>query len=382
MSLDCAAVHLSGMPDIPVALRVNQMNQSPEDFPVGPEHVCEHCRLSFGMHGAPLRGFKFVSVLSLLDASKIHPDADKHSPDATICTRCFNELSCAPGTEDAAMISDASNRNGNEIRRVPACEKVIRLNPQKKEAQTIAEEVAAADDYADEDMRKTTKKRRKRKASPKERVELTNRQKLAILDEIDRKITSQKAVVAKYGINRNTIYYWRKNKDMIKQSIEEEGRGDMKRVQANDGLMRIRDGVRAFFDVGAYLNLPLTRAAIAAKAVEIKGNLLRQHKESPMLSDLELKALSEFKASESWAGKFARDNGWRSKALHNNAGAMAEAGAVDADADLKENSDTIPKECRCWSQNNFGVSSKRCDARSCIVRTAKTWSGDGKYGKK
>lgn len=61
-------------------------------------------------------------------------------------------------------------------------------------------------------------------------------------------------------------------------------------------------------------------------ATKIKDRLLEKHKESSFLTQNEVDALTVFKASESWASKFARKSGWRSIALH------GEAGSVDIEA--------------------------------------------------
>lgn len=48
--------------------------------------------------------------------------------------------------------------------------------------------------------------------------------------------------------------------------------------------------------------------------------MLSEHAKTAFLTASEVKCLTAFKASESWAGKFARDSGWRSQALHGEAG--------------------------------------------------------------
>ena len=47
---------------------------------------------------------------------------------------------------------------------------------------------------------------------------------------------------------------------------------------------------------------------------------------SPCLSDSEVDAMTIFKASESWAGKFARSQVWKSREIY------GEAGGFDVDA--------------------------------------------------
>jgi hypothetical protein len=57
-------------------------------------------------------------------------------------------------------------------------------------------------------------------------------------------------------------------------------------------------------------------------ATKIKERLLTKHKESPFLTQNEVDALTAFKASKSWSGKFAQKSGWCSIALYGKAGSV------------------------------------------------------------
>lgn len=61
---------------------------------------------------------------------------------------------------------------------------------------------------------------------------------------------------------------------------------------------------------------------LSVQAKKIQDRLLSAHTESPFLDEKEIAALNAFKASESWASKFARKSGWRSIALHGEAGSV------------------------------------------------------------
>ena len=70
-------------------------------------------------------------------------------------------------------------------------------------------------------------------------------------------------------------------------------------------------------------------AVISAQALKIKSRLLEHHKENKLvkpLSDEEVKALTAFTASKSWASSKAIDLGFKSVALH------GEAADVDVEA--------------------------------------------------
>jgi len=63
------------------------------------------------------------------------------------------------------------------------------------------------------------------------------------------------------------------------------------------------------------------------KAGKLKDELLDMHKNNKVnLTDEEVEKMQRFQASESWAKKLAKDRGWKSKALH------GEAGCVDHEA--------------------------------------------------
>ncbi len=67
-------------------------------------------------------------------------------------------------------------------------------------------------------------------------------------------------------------------------------------------------------------NISFTGRIFSAKVLDIKNKLLSTHGNEPSLSETEFNALTAFKASKSWAGKFAWDNGLTSRALHGKAG--------------------------------------------------------------
>ena len=57
-------------------------------------------------------------------------------------------------------------------------------------------------------------------------------------------------------------------------------------------------------------------AVIFTKSLEIRDRLLQAHAEKPFLLEYEVDQTDSFKASESWSTQFVRDNGWKSKELH------------------------------------------------------------------
>ena len=108
-------------------------------------------------------------------------------------------------------------------------------------------------------------------------------------------------------------------------------------MREDDGLLRIKEGIRAFYELNNLmpkaLKIPITCGVISVKALEIRDKLISSHEQCPFLKDTEMKEMKRFAASQSWSSKMALQNGWRSKVLH------GEAGGVDKDAIAGEISD-------------------------------------------
>ena len=81
------------------------------------------------------------------------------------------------------------------------------------------------------------------------------------------------------------------------------------------------------------------------KFIEIRNKYLEEHKNSPCLSDYEVDEMTIFKASESWEGKFARSQRWKSRALH------GEAGGIDVD-DVEPDIAIIREKIKKYDPNN------------------------------
>jgi transposase-like protein len=94
-------------------------------------------------------------------------------------------------------------------------------------------------------------------------VQLTNQQKLDILNDSDKKVSTITAICDKYGVHRNTVGQWKKDSDKIRKEVEEEGRANKRRTFSDDGLRRVRHGIRAFYELNETLpkslKLPRTR---------------------------------------------------------------------------------------------------------------------------
>ena len=101
------------------------------------------------------------------------------------------------------------------------------------------------------------------KKNHKTRVQLTNQQKLDILNELDKKVSTITAIRDKYGVHCNAVGQWKKDRDNMRKEVEEEGRANKKIAIGDDGLRRVRHGIRALYELNKTLpkslKLPLRR---------------------------------------------------------------------------------------------------------------------------
>ena len=84
-------------------------------------------------------------------------------------------------------------------------------------------------------------------AGRKRRTRFDLHKKIAILDEIDQKTSTQEAVYKKYGTTRQSVRRW--DREKIQMHIDEQScRGTQIRIVERDGLKRVKDGLRAFYE--------------------------------------------------------------------------------------------------------------------------------------
>ncbi len=108
---------------------------------------------------------------------------------------------------------------------------------------------------AEDPSEKSNRKRKRREA-------YSIAEKLAILDEIDQKVLSQEFICKKYGTTRNSVSIWRNNREEYERQVAEDKRGKKRTVLHNDGLRRIKNGLKAFHEFNMTLpsesRLPLS----------------------------------------------------------------------------------------------------------------------------
>ena len=84
---------------------------------------------------------------------------------------------------------------------------------------------------------------------------------------------------------------------------------------------------------------------ISIKALAIRDRLVESHNESPFLSEHALQHMVDFTGSLSWASKVAKASGWKSRALH------GEAGSVDVEA-VEPEIEKVRKKIREYDLDN------------------------------
>jgi len=136
----------------------------------------------------------------------------------------------------------------------------------------------------------------------------------------------------KWCVSSSTLTRWVKDIPEMERQVEQKGRGAKKTVlRKPDPLGRIKDGLAKFYETNKnrtkHFKIPITARVLSVKAATLRDELLDMHKNNIVnLTDEEVEKMKNFQASESWAKKVAKDRGWKSKALH------GEAGGVDYEA--------------------------------------------------
>ena len=168
-----------------------------------------------------------------------------------------------------------------------------------------------------------TKKKSQDKHERKKMTRLTINQKLEVLDYIKCGSSTREAC-KQFGCSRQSISKWNKEVDNLIKSAQFNGKAT--RVVKDDGLMRIKIGILAFYDLNKSMpkdaQINITGDIISARAKTIRNRLLERHQESPFLTDDEVKKMQKCQFSQSWGIKMAQKNGRRSKKLHGEAGSV------------------------------------------------------------
>lgn len=414
MEFSCASKHLCGMPGAPLTAHHIQW--------------CIHCRGP--IHPGGLCGVNLLDNISLINTSRLNPLStrnERESGQPNICHTCFNDLGnvavgelasyavlpsqvgvsvkeYASGMENMLQtqrrINDkfgttttttntgtgATNIMGGQHREFTTAGDIDTTGTNiTMESGTIPNATTQNNTQTTTTKTNTHKKNSTRKHNKvttaktrkaKKFYSLT--QKLAILEEVDRKHESQEAIAARLGTTRKSIAMWKKDREKMKRQVSEEGRGQMSRMHS-DGLKRIKDELKAFKDLNDNmpedLKITITGAIISTKAKVIRSKLLEAHAQTPFLTPLEVKDMTQFRASEPWAYKVSKALGWKREQSSHDDG--DDEGDNDNDDDDEEASDKNSQpessmhELLCTAAENLGRSGR--DVDDFVARLEEDW---------
>ncbi|KAL7488020.1 hypothetical protein ACHAW6_013609 [Cyclotella cf. meneghiniana] len=146
--------------------------------------------------------------------------------------------------------------------------------------------------------------------------EFTAAEKLHVLKQCrENPSASVKDVAERFGTHPRSIYRWKKDEEKLRRLVRDD-KAHVKRA-ARDGLYRVKMAIEQC----SWGTQSVTGTVIAAKAKEVRDELLAEHEISPFLTEGEIKALREFTASSSWGRKLIVKLGWKNEEQHSSDGA-------------------------------------------------------------
>lgn len=233
----CAAKELCKASDLPL--------------PLTGRHVCAVCKGA--AHSAGLGCVhELDEVLHQLQRERMkknHPDFPSSN---TICLQCYQSYLLVPS--DAASTKNDGPSTINSTTTTIAIAAVA-------VAPVAAVTAAASNTKVSEDNSKPKAfKPLVKKKAPKT---FSLKRKLEILDEIDKGVLTQAAIIKRENTSKSAIFRWRADREKMRHQVDEDHRGDLKRQLKIDGLKRVKDGIYKFYDLNdtmpKSLRIPLTR---------------------------------------------------------------------------------------------------------------------------
>ena len=234
------------------------------------------------------------------DAMSVPNLAEKHNTSRASIYRWKNDM--------PRLLELCQNEGKGESKRVRNKGENSNKRKAKVEAKVeVEEKVVVAED----------KSPKKRKPNKGESREYTAAEKLAVVMQLKgENPPSIQTLAERCNANQRTIYRWKKDEERLKKLVAADGKGGCKRVGI-DPLFRIKEGLKLFHDANrpadGYLSQPgqpvLTGTMLAAKAKQLRDEMLAQHQLTPFLTPEEVKGMNEFRASTSWGQKLLRKLG-------------------------------------------------------------------------
>ena len=175
-------------------------------------------------------------------------------------------------------------------------------NIAKTEAATPRGEVATAEEGGEGQPPK--KKRRQR---------YSNETKIQVILALEtRKNSSLNDVAKEFNVAAGTVRGWREEADKIQKQAMENRRVGAKANPSRDPLKRVWDAILNLFERNSRLpvaeRLEVNVAVVRTTGKQARDILLQEHQRRPFLTPSEFANMEKFKASETWARKWARDH--------------------------------------------------------------------------
>ena len=168
--------------------------------------------------------------------------------------------------------------------------------------------------------------------------EYTAAEKLAVVRELKGEgAPSVRTLAERLSTNHRSIYRWKKDEARLIKLVEQEGKGNAKRI-GDDPLLRVKEALKVFHasvyggeggQPATPGTVPLTGTVLATKAKQIRDEMLAQHEITPFLTEDEVKGMKEFTSSTSWGRKILVKCGWKTGETKPPAAATGGAGFAD-----------------------------------------------------
>ncbi len=156
-----------------------------------------------------------------------------------------------------------------------------------------------------EDQEENPKKKRRQRYSNETKIQV-------ILALETRPNASLNDVAREFNVAPGTVRGWREEADKIQKQAMENRRVGAKANPSRDPLRRVWDAILSLFEKNSRLpqqqRLEVNVAVVRTIGKQAKDVLLEAHEKKPFLKPTELQNIEKFKASETWARKWARDH--------------------------------------------------------------------------
>mmetsp|Transcript_67005 Transcript_67005/g.187302 ORF Transcript_67005/g.187302 Transcript_67005/m.187302 type:complete len:945 (+) Transcript_67005:68-2902(+) len=155
------------------------------------------------------------------------------------------------------------------------------------------------------DIDENPKKRRRHRYS--------NEVKIQVILALETRPNSTLNEVAKeFNVAPGTVRGWREESDKIQKAAMENRRVGAKANPSKDPLRRVWEAILSLFEKNSRLpqqqRLSVNVAVVKTIGKQARDILLEKHVQEPFLTDDEVQGMQKFKASETWARKWAKDH--------------------------------------------------------------------------